>query len=656
MRKRRAELAERSKAEIAPLSLLVFLLDRLTDAIYHGLSNGFFGKIFTAYSKEQAMFQESFLKNHFSSGTKLRFYFRKLREFISGSVESSFFLNKIQVLMRSLLATSLKHYGNALFAFGAYTVLIYFIRLFLPGLTPSDAGFAITGAVICLVALPMMLSRDPIVGAVGKARITRALFVDAFGYREESFEARVKNSHVKSNLLILFGMLMGILTLYIHPLSIVLVLTAVVSVAVILFSPEIGVILAITLCPFFSFFRSPAIFLGLLVLVTVISYGIKLIRGKRILKMELMDLAVLLFMLTLYFSGAITAGGVLGFHEALLSATLMFGYFLVVNLMRTDQWLKRCVLALVSSGTVVAVIGIFQYMLGMVMPSAWVDTSYFSEIQGRATSVFENPNVLAFYLVMILPFSLWMLTKAQGKKETIVGMFSVGTIILCIVLTWSRGAWLAAILSVLLFALIYSKKTLRWLFLLCFFIPFLPFLLPESVTKRFLSIGDLSDSSTLYRVYTWKGSLRTVREYFISGIGYGPTAYQEIYPQYAFAGIEAAEHSHNLYLQILIGMGIGGLLIFLAVILLWSQMNLEYLKKAKDKGKKTMVAAAVCAIVALLIMGLFDFPWYNYRVFFLFWCIVAFSCACVRVANDDERRHGFTNEPLEHSAVMDISI
>ena len=656
MRKSKAEPLEKNKTELAPFSLIFFLLDRLADVIYHGLCDGFFGKLFTAYSKEQAMFNEGFLKNHFSSGTKLRIYVRKLREYVSGSFESSFIINKLQHLIKAFLAISLKHYGNALFAFGAYTVLIYFIRLFVPGLVPSDAGVAITGLILCIISLPMMLSRDHVAGAVGKATITRALFVDAFGYREESFEARTHNSRLKSNLLILFGMLLGILTLYIHPLVILVTLTTAIGVVLILTSPEIGVLLAITLCPFFSVFQSPAIILGLVVLVTAISYCIKLIRGKRVLKMELMDLAVLVFMIMLYFSGAITAGGLFGFHEALLSATLMFGYFLVVNLMRTEQWLRRCVLALVGSGTVVAVIGIFQYVFGMVMPEAWVDTTYFSEIRGRATSVFENPNVLAFYLVMILPFALLAWNRAQGKKAKLVSFFSIATICLCTVLTWSRGAWLAMLISVLLFALIRSKKTLRWLFLLCFFVPFLPFLLPETVTKRFLSIGNLSDSSTMYRIYTWKGSIRTAKEYLVGGIGYGPTAYQEIYPQFAYAGIEAAEHSHNLYLQILIGMGIGGLLIFFAVLLLWSQMNLEYLKNAKDRSKKLMVASAVCAIVACLVMGIFDFPWYNYRVFFLFWSILAFSCACIRVADDEERRHSFTNEAEENGATMDISI
>ena len=86
-------------------------------------------------------------------------------------------------------------------------------------------------------------------------------------------------------------------------------------------------------------------------------------------------------------------------------------------------------------------------------------------------------------------------------------------------------------------------------------------------------------------------------------------------------------------------------------------MNLEYMKNTGDKGKKMMVAAAFCSVLALMVTGLFDFPWYNYRVFFLFWCILAFSCACIRVASDEMRRHSFTDEvEVDHKAVMDFSI
>ena len=88
--------------------------------------------------------------------------------------------------------------------------------------------------------------------------------------------------------------------------------------------------------------------------------------------------------------------------------------------------------------------------------------------------------------------------------------------------------------------------------------------------RRFTSIGNLADSSSYYRVYTWRGSLRAAKDYFWGGAGYGSSAYAEVYPQYAYAGIEAAEHSHNLFVQILFGLGVFGLLIFLAVLFLFA--------------------------------------------------------------------------------------
>ena len=188
------------------------------------------------------------------------------------------------------------------------------------------------------------------------------------------------------------------------------------------------------------------------------------------------------------------------------------------------------------------------------------------------------------------------------------------------------------------FLLMYSRKTLRYILLGCVFVPFAPFFLPSSVIRRFASIGDLSDSSTMYRVYTWKGSLRVLGDHFFSGIGYGMNAYREIYPQYAYAGIESAEHSHSLFLQIFIGMGIVGLIAFAIVLLLFTQMNFEYIKDTKDASGRLIVIASFCSVIASLVFGLFDYTWYNYRIFFIFWAVIAIACACVRIGREEERR------------------
>ena len=142
----------------------------------------------------------------------------------------------------------------------------------------------------------------------------------------------------------------------------------------------------------------------------------------------------------------------------------------------------------------------------------------------------------------------------------------------------------------------------------------------------------------------------------MGGVGYGNAAYSEIYPQFAYAGMEAAEHSHSLFLQILFGMGIGGLLIFLVVLFLSAQMNLEYLKNCKNAESRLMVLAAFCALTAALVMGLFDFIWYNYRVFFLFWTVLAFACACVRVGNAEKQRHAVQEYYESNQAAMELDL
>jgi O-antigen ligase len=144
----------------------------------------------------------------------------------------------------------------------------------------------------------------------------------------------------------------------------------------------------------------------------------------------------------------------------------------------------------------------------------------------------------------------------------------------------------------------------------------------------------MSDSSTYYRFHTWLGSFDMLGDHLFGGIGFGSSAFERVYPQYAHAGIESAEHSHNLFLQITVMMGVVGLAVFLAVLLLFAQKNLEYYKNAKASGSYSGVAvAAFCSVMCAIVMGMFDYIWYNNRIFFLFWAVIGISCAAVRISD-----------------------
>lgn len=633
---------------------IIALLDRFCDLIYNALSSGLLGTVFSSYSKEQRALENGFVSKCTFKSSFVGRAARKTREVLSKAYEESFFLRKWRSLIKKLLATPVKSYGKMLLSFGVYTVIIYFILLLVPEFEMADISALITGFSLCIVSVPLLLSRQNLAFSIGSNKITRTVFSEIFDFRDETYQVKTYKSRAITNFLILLGMLAGLLTFFVDPL-VILYSSLLLVAAVIVITPEIGVVILLFAIPFFSFANVPTIALAILIAITTFGYCIKLIRGKRVIKFELIDILICAFMILIMFGGAFSAAHESASQSAAMSCVLLLGYFLVSNLMRTEKWLSRCNCALISSATIVSVIGIFQYVFGLV-DTRWLDTAYFPNITGRSTAMFENANYLAFYLVAIFPFALHNAITSEKGKTKLLGVISCILIIACTVLTWSRGAWIAIIFTGLLFLLIYSRKTLRVIISIVILIPYAITFMPTNVITRFKSIGDMTDSSTMYRFYTWKGSLRMIGDYFWSGIGYGTEAYRAVYPEYAYAGIEAAAHSHSLFLQIFIGLGFGGILVFLLTMFVFAQKNFEYFKKPFNENSRLVAATAFTAIMGMLVMGLFDYIWYNYRIFFMFWAIMGISVASIRFGNRETEKKKYFTSSDDYKSSVDIEI
>lgn len=262
----------------------------------------------------------------------------------------------------------------------------------------------------------------------------------------------------------------------------------------------------------------------------------------------------------------------------------------------------------------------------------------FEDIRGRVVSMFENPNMLANYLIMLFPLAFAAFLCAKTRN----GRYGTGLIVLafglCLVFTWSRGAWLGLIIGMLIFLLMWNRRTLGVLLLGLFGLPFLPFILPENIISRFVSIGNIADSSTSYRVSIWRASLKMAGDFFTSGIGVGENAFRQVYPMYSLAGIEAAPHSHNLFLQIQIELGIIGLLLFFAVLFLFAQSSFAYNSCGRDRETRLMAVGGFAGIISALAQGMTDYTWYNYRVYFIFWFVLALTSAYIRVGRSELNR------------------
>jgi O-antigen ligase len=218
---------------------------------------------------------------------------------------------------------------------------------------------------------------------------------------------------------------------------------------------------------------------------------------------------------------------------------------------------------LVFIGFVISLYGIYQYFYGIPTNYAWVDKKMFTDLSVRVYSVFSNPNVLGQYLVLMTPLAAGMMWIRKDKLEKFVYCCITSVMLVCLVLTSSRGAWLGMLLAMAVFIYLKDKRLIVLGVLLLII---LPFFLPPSVISRFESIGNLKESSSAYRYSVWLGSIALIKHFWLAGIGIGTRAFEMIYPGYSVAGASYALHSHNFYLQLLTESGVIGFSVFAAMM------------------------------------------------------------------------------------------
>ncbi len=304
--------------------------------------------------------------------------------------------------------------------------------------------------------------------------------------------------------------------------------------------------------------------------------------------------------------------------------------FLVIKALDTKEKVVTAITVFIAAGVFVSLYGIYQQFFGNNLGHAWLDDEMFEQITVRVYSTLENPNVLGEYLLLALPLSAGMIWGCKKFLNKVIFAGAFGIMALCMIFTQSRGCWLGLILAAAVFIVLVDKRFIIAGVLVLFA---LPFVLPESIITRFTSIGDLSDSSSSYRLYIWLGTINMLKDFALYGIGLGSDAYNQIYPFYSYSGI-IAPHAHNLYLQIMCETGVAGLVTF--VVLMIVALKKIYLGFISDrKGIVGICCASVLAgLLGFLLQGMFDYVWYNYRVMLLFWIFIGIGLGGRRISND----------------------
>ena len=385
------------------------------------------------------------------------------------------------------------------------------------------------------------------------------------------------------------------------------------------------------LFPFLGLFGHPSLLLGALVGFSLLCRLPKLLSGHRQDRFGRIDLVVLLLALLLVLDGWIGAAGSSA-GGGLLALYLAAAWFALRPALYLPKWRNRIFGCFLLSGSACSFLGILQYFSGKA-EQKWLEIGRFDLLGGRVSATFSNPNFLAVYLLAVFGVSLGRAFRIG--KDRWLGWVSLALSSGCLVLTWTRGAWLGALAATAVFLLFHSASSLAALLIAPLFLPGVYPFLPEGVRARFGSIGNLAETSSRYRLETWKGVLRLLSAHPF-GIGSGEAAFHFVYPLYAVSGTESVMHAHNVYLQVAVEHGVFGLALFLLFLVLLFRGFFAAWRQGACKTDRPLFLGVAAALIGLLTMGMFDHLWYQPTLFYLFEMLAAglsAFAACTREEN-----------------------
>ena len=297
-------------------------------------------------------------------------------------------------------------------------------------------------------------------------------------------------------------------------------------------------------------------------------------------------------------------------------AALGIFFFAILDNLNRSESTNRIVLTLIFTAMTLAGYAIYQYLTDS-QKILWVDKPL--TYRGRGSGTYICPSHLGGFLAMVLPLSLTytFIGRLSNLLRIAVGYASL-MILAGIAVTVSRGAWLAAALSVVCLLIVIARRREFWIpvgICLALMVFGGAFFGVKALQKRARTEAPTSNSSQLTdRSAYWNPGLEIWRENF--WIGGGTAHYDLLYHRHRPRSMQnRAAHAHNDYIEALADYGlVGGLLIatFLAVlgcsvVRIWRFVKRGGDLASKPSNRSALVLGAAFGLLALAIHSVFDF-------------------------------------------------
>jgi len=299
--------------------------------------------------------------------------------------------------------------------------------------------------------------------------------------------------------------------------------------------------------------------------------------------------------------------------------TPMCLFFISFNMVKSREDFKKVLFVILLVTFVIALMAMRDYI-------HYGDRGSMEE--SRIGGVFNQANMLgAFFVYNMFFFLAFFLYYWRSFKYWLV----LVPFLICfrgIMVTFSRGAYMAAVFGGYMAAFFRSKILFLVASFILVFMLLNPIFIPEGIRERMAStfggdkvvstdIGDITDASAGNRLLVWQGAMAMIKAEPIFGFGYGTFRYIIG----LFAPKVAGYDPHNTYLMIAAEMGLPALLLFLLILFILIKNARWLLRHAKDKYFKAFAIGMLGGLFGLIVANIFGSRLNSEEVSSYFWLL-----------------------------------
>lgn len=296
----------------------------------------------------------------------------------------------------------------------------------------------------------------------------------------------------------------------------------------------------------------------------------------------------------------------------------MLIFFAAFSLVRSQEQLSRLLMVIVILSAAMGLHGVYQYVADVPTPGSWTDAA--ESIRARAFSIVGSPNALGSQLAFAAPLAAALAWRARNWLWRLIWLGAAGLCGLGLLLTFSRGAWLALFGAIVLFGLIWDRRVLAATLIAAIVVGIGVEPVRERITYLFSS-QYIEKSQNDGRIARWLDAYDQMRDEPVFGRGLG-----------RYGGAVAARrygttYVDNYYMKTTAETGLFGigLYLWLQAFVLWHVFQVW--RRENDPGHKIFLTGLAMAAVVLLlhngVENIFEIPYLN----FYYWLIIAWLLA-----------------------------